>query len=265
LLHRLLLLALLPSAAWAQSSGAPSYSAAGLVNAATGLPGPLAPNSLATLYGSNLAWVTASAKISDDRLPVKIANAGAQIIFGGSSLAHLLFVSPTQINFLVPSSRAAGTTTLVVVRDGFAGPTIPVTIAAVSPGLFQNTGMAAASHAGGSIITPDASAHAGEIVVLYGTGLGQTAMPVDSDSDGRLVAITADPSTIEIQRFADLSVMLNDVPIDSSRILWAGLTPGFAGLYQINLQLPDTVEPDPEIRVAIGEQSSPAGVKLATH
>lgn len=256
--------ALLPLAVWAQSSGAPSYSAAGLVNSATGLPGPLAPNSWATLYGSNLSWVTASASLTDGQLPVSIVNAGVQILFAGRTLARLLYVSPTQINFLVPASRGPGTTTLNVVRDGFGGPAIPVLIADVAPGLFQNGGMAAASHADGSVITTDAPAQAGEIVVLYGTGFGQTAVPFDARNDGRLVALTADPAAIRIQRFADLTVTLNDTPIDSSRILWAGLTPGFAGLYQINLQLPDTLDPDPQIRIAIGDQISPAGVKLAT-
>ena len=265
MLRHLLVPALLPLAVWAQSSGAPSYSAAGLVNAATGLTGPLAPNSWATLYGTNLAWTTGSATLTDAQLPVKIVNAGAQIRFTGGTLARLLFVSPTQINFLVPSWLGPGSTTLSVVRDGFAGPAIPVTIAAVSPGLFQNNGIAAASHADGSVITADAPASEGEIIVLYATGLGQTAIPFDDQNDGRMVALTVDPATIRIQQFADLSVTLNDTPIDSSLVLWAGLTPGFAGLYQINLQLPDTLDRDPQIRIAIGEQSSPPGVKLATH
>ena len=57
---------------------------------------------------------------------------------------------------------------------------------------------------------------------------------------------------------------LNDTPVDTSRIFWAGLTPGFTGLYQINMQLPDAPGENPEIRVAIGDQFSPPGVKLAT-
>jgi uncharacterized protein (TIGR03437 family) len=44
---------------------------------------------------------------------------------------------------------------------------------------------------------------------------------------------------------------------------YAGLTPQSAGLYQINLQLPDSGPTDPELRVSIGDQSSQAGVKLA--
>jgi uncharacterized protein (TIGR03437 family) len=46
-------------------------------------------------------------------------------------------------------------------------------------------------------------------------------------------------------------------------IQYAGLTPGWAGLYQINLIVPGNVGTDPEISVAIGDQASPAGLKLA--
>lgn len=248
-----------------QGSG-PSYSAAGLVNGATYLPGPLAPNTWATLYGSNLAWTTATAGSEDmvgGQWPVRIAGAGVQVLFAGGTPAHLSFVSPTQINFLTPASRSPGSTTLMVVRDGVAGPAIPVTFTDAAPGLFQNNSMAAAAHADGSLLTDDAPARPGEIVVLYGTGLGQTVVPLDSQSDGRLVSTTSNTAGLLIQRFADLRVTFNESAVDQERILWAGLTPGFAGLYQINLQLPDSLEANPFIQVRIGEQASADGIKLA--
>jgi uncharacterized protein (TIGR03437 family) len=51
--------------------------------------------------------------------------------------------------------------------------------------------------------------------------------------------------------------------LSADRIKYAGVTPGYAGLYQINLALPDSPGQDPEIRVAIGDQSTPSGLKLA--
>jgi len=50
--------------------------------------------------------------------------------------------------------------------------------------------------------------------------------------------------------------------VDPSRILYAGVTPGFAGLYQINLRVPGGLDADPEIRVFIGLQGSPSFLKL---
>jgi uncharacterized protein (TIGR03437 family) len=262
------LLALVPAAVWAQSAGPPSYTAAGLVNAATNLPGPLAPNSWATIYGSNLAWTTVTAGAADitgDQLPTKIVSAGVQILLHGGTPAPLLFVSPTQINFLVPGSFTPGDTSLMVVRNGVAGPSIPFTVTDFAPGIFQNNSVAVAAHADGSIVNSDAPAAPGEIIVLYCTGLGQTVAPLDTQTDGRLVPLNADLAAIRIQDFADLAITINGVALDPQRILWAGLTPGFAGLYQINLKLPDTFDPNPEVRVWIGAANSPSGVTLAAH
>jgi uncharacterized protein (TIGR03437 family) len=61
----------------------------------------------------------------------------------------------------------------------------------------------------------------------------------------------------------DLQVYLDGKPLDPAKVLYAGLAPGWPGLYQIDLVLPDDAGPDPEIRVAIGNQASPPGLKLA--
>ena len=47
-------------------------------------------------------------------------------------------------------------------------------------------------------------------------------------------------------------------------MLYAGLAPGFAGLYQINLKLPSDVPTNPEIRVVVGTDESPPLIQLAT-
>ena len=259
---RVLALATLAIAAWAQGTG-PSYSAAGLVHAATNLPGPLAPNTIATLYGSNLCYNTVAVAQSDirsDTLPTKLG--GVRILFENSTPAPLYYVSPTQINFLIPASRKPGEWQIQVVRDSTAGPLIPFTIAVVAPGLFQSKSSAVATHADGSAVNADARAHPGEAIVLYATGLGETTS-TDPIEDGKLVSAAADLQSIRIRRFTDFSILLNGAPVDGERILWAGLAPGFAGLYQINLQLPDALDSDPDIRIALSGQLSPEGVKLA--
>ncbi len=151
---------------------------------------------------------------------------------------------------------------MLVSRQGVAGPFAPdgspavtVTLASTSPGFFQWSGnFAVAEHADGSLITPASPAQPGEIIVLYAAGLGRTIPDTSSGS----VAMTAAP----ILYASQLRILLNGVPCPPEDIYYAGVTPGFAGLYQINLRLPDTLPPDPQIQIVIGAQSSPASVQL---
>ena len=65
-----------------------------------------------------------------------------------------------------------------------------------------------------------------------------------------------------ITNLASFQVLLNGVALDSSLVMYAGVTPGFAGLYQINFQLPANVSANPEIQLQIGTQKSIGNVNL---
>jgi len=62
---------------------------------------------------------------------------------------------------------------------------------------------------------------------------------------------------------ASMQVLLNGVAIDPGLVLYAGLTPGYCGLYQINFTIPANAGTNPEIRVQIGSQISIPSIKLA--
>ena len=118
---------------------APAYSGASIVNAADNLVEPLAPNALATIYGKNLAYGIKSLSFDDIRggvLPTALPGSGVRVLVGGL-LANPFYVSPTQINFLLPPNLLPGDTNVQIVIDGWAGPIISVQIAAADPALFQ--------------------------------------------------------------------------------------------------------------------------------
>jgi uncharacterized protein (TIGR03437 family) len=235
---------------------APSYSAAGIVNAGSFAPGPFAPNSIVTIFGSGLAGATqglTSADIHDDHLPTELAN--TQVLVFGTPVP-LFYVSDAQVNFLMPGNQSKGPAEIRVVRPGQVGPVATVTVVDAAPALFTAPqGYVIAAHGNDlSLITPDAPARAGEIIVIYAAGLGKTER---NPGVGEL------PGYISyLLNWKSAKVMLNGVAIDPDRLLYAGLTPASAGLYQINLQLPASVPGNPELRVAIGDQLSQAGVKL---
>ena len=243
----------LANAAWGQ---APAYSAAGMVNGPNYAPGPFAPKSLVSIFGSGLArssqGVTAG-DILNNTLPTELNGTHVYVM---NSPAPLLYVSDGQVNFLVPGNQLDGDVKIRVVREGLTGPEVTVTLVDAAPALFQTAaGYAIAAHLDNSLIAPGSPAQAGEIIVVYACGLGRT---LPNPAPGAIPQ-----SAAVIQRLSDLKVYLGGAAIDAASILYAGLTPGSAGLYQINLVLPDNPGTDPEIRVAIADQSSPAGLKLA--
>lgn len=248
--------AVVPVLALAQLTDTPpSYSAASIVNSATQTAGPLAPNTLATLYGSNLAFDTVAAStMSGGTLPTSLAGVSLSV---NNITAPLLFVSPGQINFIVPYELLPGMVTVYVARQNLAGPVVTIQLKATAPGLFPWDGdEAIAIHLNGTLISSSAPAHAGEIVVIYADGLGRTSPDTTS---GRIAG-----SATPIAATAQTQVLLNGVACPAASLLYAGLAPGFAGLYQINLILPDPVPVNPQIQIAIiGSGISPGPIQLA--
>jgi len=243
-------------AAGAAAWGAPSYSAAGIVNAGNYATGPFAPNSILTIFGSGLARSSqglTAADIQGGLLPTEL---NYTRVYVDNYPAPLFYVSDGQINFLVPGNQSVGDAAIRVAMQGNSGPEVIVTIAAAAPALFGTTGnFAIATHADNSLITGDAPAVANEIIVLYATGLGKTA---PNPATGELPQYAA-----QITALGELKVTIGSVVVASDRIKYAGLTPRSAGLYQINVAVPEGAGTDPEIRVAVGSQTNASGLKLA--
>jgi uncharacterized protein (TIGR03437 family) len=65
-----------------------------------------------------------------------------------------------------------------------------------------------------------------------------------------------------IQNLSGLTITLDGAAVDPTDIVYAGVAPGFAGLYQINLYLPPTTGANPVIRAAMSNQTSPDGIVL---
>jgi len=231
-------------------SNSPKYTAAGVVNAADNLPG-LAPNTLASLYGVGLSYVTAAmtpADIQGGALPTVLPGTGVRV-FVGNIPAVIYYVSPLQINFLVPSDLLPGPSTVEVALDGLNGSAVAIKLAATSPALFQvDAQHVVALHADGSVITPAAPAKPGDIVILYATGLGQT---IPNIVYGQLYDAAA-----PLAEIAEFKLVLNGETAGPEFVAYAGIAPGYAGLYQINVMLPKSTKANPEIQIGIGSQLS---------
>src|SRR5690242_13821987 len=98
-------------ASTAQAAG-PVYSAESIVNGANFAPGPLAPNSIATIFGADLAWWTETLTQENTRVGA-LPNSLADVrVYVANYPAPLIYVSPTQINFLIPGDLRPGLVTV---------------------------------------------------------------------------------------------------------------------------------------------------------
>jgi uncharacterized protein (TIGR03437 family) len=238
-----------------QTTLAPSYSTASIANAATDLPSGFAPNSIISIYGSNLSYATSSVTAQSAVLPITV---GGVTVYIGQTFGYIFYVSPRQINVLIPYNLSPGPTSVTVVREGTVGPTIPIVLTATAPSLFQITpNTILATHADNSLVTSSAPAAAGETIIIYAIGLGTT----NPDQIDGFIPVRA----AKVSNFANLNVLLNGTAVPPSNIQYAGITPGCAGLYQINLLLPQSLPSNPELRVQIGPNISPPSMILLTH
>jgi uncharacterized protein (TIGR03437 family) len=65
-----------------------------------------------------------------------------------------------------------------------------------------------------------------------------------------------------LERFPDFKLVLNGATAGSGAVAYAGIAPGFAGLYQINARLPKSTKPNPEIRIGFGKDLSRSGIHV---
>lgn len=256
MLRDLALAALILAGSGGGKDAAPSYLPASIVNAASNRPG-LAPNSYVTIYGVDLAYTTAWIRPEDIRgstLPTVLLGSGVQVFFNKQP-AYMFFASPAQINVLVPPHLTPGPVEVVVNRDGQVGAAARLELAAYAPALFQmDAEYGIATRGNGRLVTAAEPARAGEIVVLYATGLGAFSPPL---LEGQIPDRPA-----PLARRADFRVWLNGVEVDPAEVLYVGVVARFAGLYQVNLRLPEFAGPDPEVRIGYPEARSPEGVRL---
>jgi uncharacterized protein (TIGR03437 family) len=95
------------------------------------------------------------------------------------------------------------------------------------------------------LATPSNPVHQGDTIIIYATGLGQTTPAADAGTAAPLDPLAASSVTPQ--------VVLGGVSLP---VLWAGLTPGYAGLYQINAQVPWFVPTGARVEMDIIQGSS---------
>ena len=243
------------------TAGPPAISANGVVNGASFLSG-ISPNSWATIQGANLAATTDdwSKFIVNGQFPTTFD--GVSVTIGGKQ-AYLYYITPTQLNILVPDV-GLGPMQVTVTNAAGTSATFTVTSSQYSPAFFQWPGNQAvatlqnyslAAKSGTFAGLPTVPAKPGDILILWGTGFGPTN-PVPPSG-------TAVPADRTYSVSVPPAVTINNV---SATVYGAALASGFAGLYQVAIQVPPSLaDGDWPIVANVAGVSSPAGIILSVH
>jgi uncharacterized protein (TIGR03437 family) len=213
----------------------PSVPSNGVVSAAgfDKVTRTLSPGTLASIFGSGLSAAAEGVGLVPGTDLLKSTYGGTQVTFDGI-LAPLLYASGGQINFQVPFELEGKTSAqLVVTVHGTASAPVTVPLAPASPALFTYNGSGAGPalilNQDYSVNTATKPASVGTMAVLYATGLGPVNPAVKS---GQLASLTP-PLSYCVNT---PTVLIDGQPAE---VLYAGLAPTFAGLWQVNVMVPD--------------------------
>jgi uncharacterized protein (TIGR03437 family) len=206
----------------------PTLNEGGVVNGASFASTTVAPGSIVSIFGRNLGPAQGlQAALVGGKLPTRLGE--VRVLFNDIP-APLFYVSGTQLNVQVPVELAGSYSAEVQVIAGDL-PSVPLmlNLRAADPGVFLVGGLPGIFFANSTTqVTAQNQARGGDYLTLWATGLGAVEGLVQ----------TGAPATAALRTMIVPKVTLGGVP---APLLYAGLAPGFVGLYQINIQVPDNV------------------------
>jgi uncharacterized protein (TIGR03437 family) len=226
------------------------------------LPSLLAPDAIMTAFGTNLTTGTASATGDPSTLPTTLANTTVTIqdSKGVARLAQVFFVSPTQINYLVPTSTALGLARVSVTAPNGVTSTL-VNVISTAPGLFManSSGLAA----GGGVLVAGIQQSSFNLSYTDPTTGAVSPQPIYMGTRLDQVFLTLFGTGFRNRTSLDaVNVMIGGL---HSPALYAGPQSQFLGLDQLNFMVPFSLAGSGNVTITVsvnGVSSNPVTVNI---
>jgi uncharacterized protein (TIGR03437 family) len=245
----------------AASIGAPAMHAqtiftAGTVNSAD-YTRSFAPGAIISIFGSKLSASTAQA--TSMPLPTTLAGTNVILVATGEQFP-LFYVSAGQVNAQIPYDVPFGTVQIAVFSGGVLSAPDTISIAAAAPKIFtlnlSGSGPAVATDTNYNVLTSALPVKPAGTYVLWMNSMGATTgTPVAGQPAPGLA-----PGTQPLSVLATTTVTING---QNAPVLFAGLSPGMTGLYQVNVQAPFVSLTGPvSVAVTVGSATTQANVTI---
>jgi uncharacterized protein (TIGR03437 family) len=234
----------------------PLISANGVLNGAS-FQASISADSWMTIKGTNLApktdnWNNA---IVNGVLPTSLDGVSVMV---GDQPAYIEYVSAMQVNALVPDVPAGALAVTVTTPIGASQP-VMAQVSAVQPAFFQWGNYVVATRQDFSLAvksgtfpgTTTVPAAPGDVIILWGTGFGPTSpsAPVGVET----------PSTTTYDTANNVTVTVGKQP---ATVYGAALAPGYAGLYQVAIQIPALANGDYPVVATVAGALSPSATLI---
>jgi uncharacterized protein (TIGR03437 family) len=214
---------------------------------------------LVSIFGSDLA--DGSAQNSSLPLPPELGT--TSVFLSGGAQLPLLYVSSGQVNVLIPYEAAVNAThQLVVQRNNAISVPVSTAVFNAAPAILTRTGnglgqgdiYVAAPSGAETLADQNAPATAGDTVVIFCVGLGPVSPAVPSGNAAPIATLS--------QAIAPVTVNFGGQTAIPG---FSGLTPGFSGLYQVNVVVPSGITPGNQVPVTLsaGGKTSAGAVYMA--
>jgi uncharacterized protein (TIGR03437 family) len=217
----------------------------------------VAPGEFVAIFGQSLAAQTPQLGAADSTGKLPTTLGGVQVLFNGYP-APVDYTSPGQINAIVPFEAALFSTVNVqAINQGNASAAFSLPVVASLPGLFtakgSGSGQAAVLNQNNSVNSASNPEQVGNVLQMFATGDGSRTPP---EIDGRM------PSTVLTKPVLACSVTIGGL---NAAVKYCGAAPGYAGLFQINAQIPEGVAPGSSVpvQVTVGTATSQSNVTIA--